>query len=337
LGKKKAYKRYIYYLSIILLSIALIILLTIHYFLDYIKSPISDSHDTVTIEIKAGDSTESIINKLVNCGLVKRPNYFKLFIFLSKKKIKAAEYEFNTSISPRKLLDILSSGISKLYKVVIPEGFTIDQIAYRFESLGITKKETFIAMTEDFLQTRYTYIPQKLEGYLYPETYYFPKNMDPSLVINTMLRNFNSVISEYRLDIENSGFTLHQIITIASIIEKETPTNEEKPIISAVIQNRLKIDMLLQCDPTIIYALGKNYDGDIRTKDKFIDSPYNTYLYKGLPPGPICNPGKIAIYSAIHPVDVDYLYFVSKNDGSHYFSKTLKEHNYAVRKYQHTK
>ena len=173
-----------------------------------------------------------------------------------------------------------------------------------------------------------------LEGYLFPDTYYFHKGASALDVAGSMLEQFKHNISpEWRERADALGFSMHQIITLASLIEKEAGVATERPIISAVYHNRLRNNIRLQCDPTVIYAI-PNFDGNLTRKHLRLDSPYNTYRYRGLPPGPIANPGRASIEAALYPADVDYQYFVSRNDGTHQFSTTLRQHNNAVIKYQ---
>ncbi|MFQ5717561.1 MAG: endolytic transglycosylase MltG, partial [Nitrospinales bacterium] len=176
---------------------------------------------------------------------------------------------------------------------------------------------------------------ENLEGYLFPETYHFDKNTDERAIVKTMVDTFKrrALKPEYLDRARELGFSFHKIITLASLIEKETGREDERELISAVFHNRLRKNMRLQCDPTVIYAL-KNFDGNLRKKDLGIDSPYNTYRYAGLPPGPIANPGLESIRAALYPASANYIYFVSKQNGSHEFSSALADHNRAVRKYQ---
>jgi UPF0755 protein len=173
-----------------------------------------------------------------------------------------------------------------------------------------------------------------LEGYLFPDTYRLDKTMPEEAIIKKMVSRFWEI---FNVDLQNRsrelGFSYHQVVTLASIIEKETGAEEERRLISAVFHNRLKRKELLQSDPTVIYAV-KDFDGNLTREDLKLDSRYNTYRYAGLPPGPIANPGRASLIAALHPAEVDYLYFVSKNDRTHEFSSDLKQHNAAVRKYQ---
>lgn len=194
----------------------------------------------------------------------------------------------------------------------------------------------FIQQTRDRSLIDSLDIPgENLEGYLFPETYHFDKNTDERAIVKTMVDTFKrrALKPEYLDRARELGFSFHKIITLASLIEKETGREDERELISAVFHNRLRKNMRLQCDPTVIYAL-KNFDGNLRKKDLGIDSPYNTYRYAGLPPGPIANPGLESIRAALYPASANYIYFVSKQNGSHEFSSALADHNRAVRKYQ---
>jgi UPF0755 protein len=174
-----------------------------------------------------------------------------------------------------------------------------------------------------------------LEGYLFPETYHFSKHTSEQKIVQAMLNTFKQRITNGDIldQIQKSDMSLHEVITLASLIEKETGMNDERKHISSVFHNRLRRNMRLQTDPTVIYAI-EEFDGNIRKKDLNIDSPYNTYRYKGLPPGPIANPGIKSIVAALNPIRSNHLYFVSRKDGSHHFSSNLREHNRAVQKYQ---
>jgi UPF0755 protein len=175
-----------------------------------------------------------------------------------------------------------------------------------------------------------------LEGYLFPDTYHLPRNLNEQALLTLMVRTLqHHYTAEIETQAERLGLSQHSVLTLASLIEKEARVDEERAQISAVYHNRLQRRMRLQCDPTVIYALGELFDGNIRKPDLNIDSPYNTYRYPGLPPGPIANAGRRSIEAAVAPADVDYLYFVATGeDGRHYFSKTFQEHSQAVRKYQ---
>ena len=262
------------------------------------------------------------------------------FVWLARylsadRKIQAGEYELNASMTPAEILSRLTLGQVVLHPILIPEGLTMVQIADifeqqrlvdRHEALRLMKDPAFIASLGIKADT--------LEGYLYPDTYKFAKGVKPKEVITTMVEHLRQV---YGPDLEARAqelkMTQHEVLTLASVVEKESGSNGEREEISAVFHNRLKKHIPLQSDPTVIYGL-PNYDGNIHKKDLLSPSPYNTYRISGLPPGPIANPGIQSIRATLYPSNSRALYFVSKNDGTHQFSATLAEHNEAVEKYQ---
>jgi UPF0755 protein len=219
--------------------------------------------------------------------------------------------------------------------VTIPEGYNIKMIAELLEDLGLAQKDKFLELCSDesFLKELGIEGPS-VEGFLFPETYFFAKGIGEREIIKTMANRFKSVFTPLMAErIKEIGYSLFEIVTMASLIEKETAIKEEMPKIAAVFYNRLKGKIRLQCDPSVIYGL-PHYDGDLTKKDLATYHPYNTYRISGLPRGPIANPGKDALMAALYPANVNYKYFVSKNNGSHYFSETLQQHNKAVWKYQ---
>jgi UPF0755 protein len=277
-------------------------------------------------------------------GIIRNRHFFVGMATLLGKKteIKAGEYEFHTSMLPLAVLNSLVKGQVKRHLVTIPEGFTLSQIAQTLEDLNIVEKELFLekASSPVFIASLgLTDAPQNrplstLEGFLFPETYHLIKEMPPEDVIKMMVDQFKKVFGpELQRRASQIGISQRETVILASIIEKETPLSEEKPLISAVLHNRLKMRMPLQSDPTVIYGI-KNFDGNLTKEQLMKLTPYNTYLISGLPPTPICNPGKESILAALYPASVTYLYFVSKNDGTHYFSSRIEEHNQAVWKYQ---
>jgi len=222
-----------------------------------------------------------------------------------------------------------------LHKIVIPEGYNMHQVASVISKHGFATVENFMKIATDPEVVRKHGINAAiLEGYLYPDTYYFPKDEPCENIISAMVEKFQSVFTpEWEKRAEELGFSVHEIITLASIIEKETGAKEERGLISSVFHNRLKKGMRLETDPTVIYGI-KSFDGNITRKNLAESTPYNTYKIKGLPPGPIAGPGYESIEAALYPAETDYLFFVSKNDGTHTFSANFKEHNSAVKKYQ---
>jgi UPF0755 protein len=251
------------------------------------------------------------------------------------RKIHAGEFELNPSMTPAEILARLSGGQVVLHPILIPEGLTIVQVADIFGQQGLVDRQELLRLMKDpaFIASLGIHA-DTLEGYLYPDTYKFPKGVTPKQVITAMVEHLRQV---YGPDLEARAqelkMTQHEVLTLASVIEKESGSNGEREDISAVFHNRLKKRIPLQSDPTVIYGL-PNYDGNIHKKDLLSPSPYNTYRVSGLPPGPIANPGIQSIRATLYPSDSRALYFVSKNDGSHQFSATLAEHNEAVEKYQ---
>lgn len=251
------------------------------------------------------------------------------------RKIRAGEYELNPAMVPAEILSKLLSGQVVLHPITIPEGLTMTQIADLMAQQGVADRDELLRLMKDRALTAALGIKaDNLEGYLYPDTYKFPKSVKAKDVVATMVEHLQQVYGlELELRAQELKMTKHEVLTLASVIEKETASNGEREEISAVFHNRLKKHIPLQSDPTVIYGL-PNFDGNIHKKDLSIQSPYNTYRFAGLPPGPIANPGIRSIRAALYPSSSRALYFVSKNDGTHQFSATLMEHNQAVEKYQ---
>lgn len=290
------------------------------------------------IEISKGMNAEGIARLLKEKRLIKNGLAFRILAKVRgiENGLQAGEYELSSLMNLSRILSRIEKGEVLAHPFTIPEGYNIRQIASVLEEKGLAEKERFIALTEDAkLISRLGIQAKSVEGYLFPETYRVSKGMEEEEIIKLMVSQFNKAVTEEdRKRAEELGFTFYEIIILASIIEKETSAPEERALISAVFHNRLKAKRPLQADPTVIYALGEVFDGDLKKKDLRVASPYNTYRYRGLPPGPIGNPGREAISAALYPVDVNYLYFVSRNDGTHEFSSSLEEHNRAVWKYQ---
>lgn len=295
----------------------------------------NDTHQQV-FEIKPGMSLKKVSGELSRQGLIRNQIAFQAIALIQKKQklIMVGEYNVSPSMLPTEILQQITSGKTVLYPVTIPEGYRIIEIANMLESNGLANKEKFLKKTKDSRLLK-GIANNSLEGYLFPETYYFGKYTEEKTIVKKMVDTFKqrALKQEFLNRAREIGFSFHEIITLASLIEKETGKDSERKQISSVFHNRLKRDMLLQTDPTVIYAL-ENFDGNIKKRDLKIDSPYNTYRYKGLPPGPISSPGLKSIIAALYPANTPNLYFVSRQDGSHQFSSNLNEHNQAVRKYQ---
>ena len=317
--------------ALIAISIACLI------FYNYANSPIDFQYRELTVEIPRGSSFAQTADILNEAGLIRQKKGFYLLALVTDtaKYIKAGEYDLQSSMTPMALLEKLTKGKVKGYQVFIPEGFTLNQIASRLENQGLADRETFISLASDSrLLSSLGIEEESVEGYLFPDTHRLNKSMGEEGILRFMVRQFRKVMTPDMLTRANElGLTEDEVVTLASIIEKEGGSQEERPIISAVFHNRLKRGMRLQSDPTVIYGI-EDFDGNLRKSDLREKTPYNTYRIEGLPPGPICNPGREAIEAALYPASVDFLYFVSKNNGSHQFSSNLKDHNKAVLKYQ---
>jgi len=318
-----------------IVSVAVLLLYASFY--HYAESPISPEGRQLEIKIHKGNSFSDVVSLLDDAGLITNKNYFLLLAHIkgASKNIKAGEYELNSSMTPGHIVGDLMEGRVKVYRITIPEGFTVHQVAARLAANGIVDENRFIALTRDSgLLSELMIMGASAEGYLFPETYVFSRSMGESQVIKFIVDNFwKRITSEMRVRAKELGFTLHEIVILASIIEKEGGGKDEKPKVAAVFHNRLKRGMRLQSDPTVIYDID-DFDGNLKKSHLEEKTPYNTYQIGGLPPGPICNPGMDSILAALYPAQVDYLYFVSKRDGSHHFSSNLRSHNQAVITYQ---
>lgn len=280
---------------------------------------------------------------LVEKGVLKSDRRFRLTARLLDvtNKLKAGEYYITYGQSPYDILRDLEAGKVVQQTITIPEGSTMYQVADLLDEKGVVDELSFLALVKDASYIRKLGIEaESLEGYLFPDTYRLAHGQSADFVIRLMVKKMLGVLDEIGVDKGNNTpewveetYTRHEVLTIASIVEKETARGEERPLIARVFLNRLKRGMRLQTDPTVIYGI-PNFDGNLRRKDLETPTPYNTYVIRGLPPGPIGNPGERAIRAVLHPSKESYLYFVSKNDGAHYFSKSLIEHNKAVMKYQ---
>ncbi|MBW2039719.1 MAG: endolytic transglycosylase MltG [Deltaproteobacteria bacterium] len=288
--------------------------------------------------IPKGSTFKEILHILKEEELLRSPTRFYLMarILGATGRVKAGEYGLSTSMLPQDILQKLVQGEVIKYRITILEGYNVRQIAAYLKEKGIINRQ------EEFLKLAFScefaaslgIEGEGVEGYLFPDTYLFSRGLAPEEVIKTMVGNFKEVYKpEFSLRAAELGLTDREVIILASIIEKETGLNEERPLISAVFHNRLKRGIPLCSDPTVIYGL-EDFDGNLRKEDLKRRTPYNTYLIRGLPPGPIANPGRSSIWAALYPAPVKYLYFVSRNDGSHHFSVSLREHNEAVWRYQ---
>jgi peptidoglycan lytic transglycosylase G len=292
------------------------------------------------VEVPAGAGSRGIGERLVNAGVVRDPWTFRIALFGSGqgRHLKAGEYRFDRPMTPAEVIGKIARGEVYVINVTFPEGLTSFEMARIFEAHGLGGAVSFVDAVRDPGPVRgLDPAAPDLEGYLFPETYALPRKTGAVRLVAQMVDAFERALTpELRQAAAARQVTVRQLVTLASIVEKETAKPEERPLVAAVYVNRLRVGMPLQCDPTVIYALTKagRYDGNLHKADLMFDSPYNTYRYPGLPPGPISSPGRASLEAAAHPANVDYLYFVSRNDGSHEFASTLAEHNRNVQKYQ---
>lgn len=289
------------------------------------------------VVIPDGSTFQQVAALLEREGLIK--SSFS-FVLLGKsqsadRKVHAGEYELNPGMTPAEILAALLNGQVVLHPLTIPEGLTIVQIADLVSQEGLADRTEFLRLAKDRAFIASLGIKaETLEGYLYPDTYKFPRGVKAREVLAAMVEQLKQVVgSDLLARMQELKMTMHEVLTLASVIEKETGEGDERPEISAVFHNRLKKHIPLQSDPTVIYGLPE-FDGNLHKKDLSSPSPYNTYRVEGLPPGPIANPGIQAIRATLYPSNSNFLYFVSRNDGTHQFSATLIEHNKAVEKYQ---
>ncbi|HZC67545.1 MAG TPA: endolytic transglycosylase MltG, partial [Nitrospirales bacterium] len=275
------------------------------------------------VEVQEGASFKEVAHLLAQKGLIVSPFWFRLMgkVQDAERKIKPGEYDLHTAMRPAEILNALVKGKVIQYSVLIPEGLTAQQIGELLEEAGIAKEADVARLVADPAFVKSLGIEGRtLEGYLFPDTYHFPRRTKPEDVLRAMVHRFKEAYTpELQAQAAALGMAERQVVTLASIIEKETSRDDERPLISAVFHNRLKKRLPLQSDPTVIYGI-PNFDGKLKRAHLMKKTPFNTYMNRGLPPSPIANPGLKSIQAAVNPAPVKYLYFVSKNDGSHHFS-----------------
>lgn len=292
------------------------------------------------LEVKKGMGIGGVVTQLEKAGLTDSPRKMDFYLRWRKvgSQLKAGEYEFGPGVTPELIAEKLVKGERIRRTFTIPEGYNLREIAKVLSEKGLVDATLFLQkVTALDAATKQGLEGTTLEGYLFPDTYEYSKETTDDQIIKMMVKNFKKHFETRMMDrARELGMTNYQVLTLASIIEKETGKAEERPLISGVFHNRLKRDMPLETDPSVIYGI-PNFDGNIRRSDLERDGPYNTYKRPGLPPTPIANPGIKSIEAALYPAQTDYFYFVSRNDGSHQFSKTFEEHQAAVQKYQLSK
>jgi UPF0755 protein len=292
------------------------------------------------VDIPRGASVGEIGRRLEDAGIVRDAFVYRIAVWRSGRgqHLKAGEYRFTEPTSVADVIDRLARGDVYVRRITFPEGLTIAEMGEVFASHGFGAATAFVEAAQDHqlvddLDARAT----DLEGYLFPATYALSRRADAPTLVRMMVERFRATYThDLQTRAHEQGLSTRQVLTLAALVEKETGSDSERPLVAAVYRNRMKIGMAMQADPTLIYALTKarRYDGNIRKTDFAFDSPYNTYKYSGLPPGPIASPGKASLLAALSPATVPFLYFVSRNDGTHVFAETLAVHNANVHKYQ---
>lgn len=302
--------------------------------------PLQLPEEGIVIKVEKGASARSIARQLEEAGIIHNAAIFRLAARLQKTEHRflAGRYRFSGALSAVDVSRILAEGQTLTVTFSIPEGFNMWQIAERLDTKFSewTKADFLAAFKDPELLAKLPNEASSAEGYLFPETYTISEDASPSIVAHTMVEHFfEKLTPEIKLSGKDKGLELHELVTLASIIEKETGAPAERGLISGVFHNRLRKGMKLQTDPTVIYGMWETYDGNIRKKDLQSPTPYNTYVINGLPPGPIASPGLDALEKAANPESTKALYFVARGDGSglHDFSNSLEEHNRAVARY----
>lgn len=334
-------------LKVALLIIALLVLLfggATAVYLQYLKllKPAAGTGQPVTalFTVPVGATSAKIAELMADQGLIRSPIAFQIYVAAHRldSKLQAGEYNLNTGLSTPEIAARLVKGETASYTFTIPEGFTLAQIVDRLVERKLVNRENFLDLAAHG-QFNYSFLqglpegPNRLEGYLFPDTYQITPKTTEKQIITMMLDRFaREITPEFKAQAAKQGLTVNQAVILASIIEREAQKAEERPKVAAVFLNRLKKGWKIESCATVQYALGKP-KARLFDKDLQIDSPYNTYKYKGLPPGPIASPGAPSLKAAVNPANVNYMFFVVFEDGQHIFSKTLQEHNQAKATY----
>lgn len=328
-------KALVYLCSVGWVGTLVLVLVLFHFWL-FMRLPGSSSLDVRELTIEPGTGGESIARSLHAKGVVSDPRLFSLMCWMrgESQKLKAGEYAFLALSTPGQILEQLVSGRVILHKVTFPEGSTVRDVAEILKEKGLAYREEILRLAEDTNTIQSLGISAtSLEGYLFPETYHFQRSQNGLIILKAMVDQFRKHLPDgWQERAEKAGLTLHQVVTMASMVEKEAVVDAERPVIAAVFFNRLKRGMLLQSDPTAVYDMA-DFIGPIESAHLKRQSPYNTYVIKGLPIGPICNPGAESLRAVLFPENVPYLYFVSNDDGTHQFSENIQDHHKAVFRY----
>ncbi len=321
--------------TVLFLSLSLLLFLASLF--SFLSTPAHHSLGTVEVKVGRGEPFFSVVQKLKDSEVISNRRLFTLWarLWAMDKKVHWGVYRFGFPVAPRDVLDRMVLGRGAFHRITVPEGLALKEVADLLEREELADKGQFLkeAANEELLSL-YGLERYGIEGYLFPDTYYFPVSATERDILIAMVEQFTETFTPVmEKQAEELGLSRHEVVTLASLVEKETGVQAERPLVSAVFHNRLNHNIPLQSDPTVIYGL-ENFSGNLRRRDLQTPSPYNTYRFRGLPPGPISNPGLSSLRSALYPASVPYLYFVSKNDGTHFFSETIREHNRAVDLYQ---
>lgn len=321
----------------VVIAAAAVAFLTFFQFWLFLRLPGQSVLERRQVSIPPGTGAVGVARILHAEGVVSDPDAFYLLCRFRKagQKLRAGEYAFPTLSTPDQILDQIVSGKAILYRLTFPEGSTVRDVARLLEEQGLASEKAVLRLSEDkdFLK-ELNLESSSLEGYLFPETYLFQRTQGEAAMLKMMVRQFRRNFPDaWRDRAAQMGWTVQDVVTLASLVEKEAKVDAERPVIAAVFLNRIDRNMPLQSDPSAVYDLA-GFSGTVTPQHLKRQSPYNTYMNKGLPPGPICNPGAKSLKAALYPDKVPFLYFVSNNDGTHRFSETLTEHRQAVSDYR---
>jgi len=317
----------------------LIFFLTNTFFLFFFYFTLSSgTNQAVRLHVPAGSSLQEISDLLVEKGVIKSGFGFQLMTKLRGlgKGLRAGDYVIPPGTSSWKVISLLTTGQGELVRVTVPEGLTDVQVIERVNSTlkHLNGKKMLRLARSDSLPSEFGLDAPGLMGYMFPDTYFVPPTIGEAEVLRLMAERFIQVYDELLRDKKpQNGLLMHESVILASIVEKEAVLDSERPLISAVFLNRIELGRPLESCATVLFVLGK-HKSRLRYRDLNVNSPYNTYLHRGLPPGPICNPGRASLSAALYPSDTNYLYFVARGDGSHEFSRSLDEHLRAKRRFQ---
>ena len=317
-------------------SFLLCLALLVGWYLRCLFIPIGSGKVVRNISLPAGASIKKLAEELEKQGIIRSSRHFVLASRLTgdAKRFKAGNYRLSNAMTTTVILRKIANGETDFIRFTLPEGYSMYQAAELLQKQGIMTQEAFLNACRDRKALSTLGIKgSSVEGYLFPATYDLAHDEEPERLISRMTAHFEKMYSQIRVGAPKAGgMSRHEVVTLASMIEKEAVFPVERPVIASVFQNRLKLGMRLQSDPTAVYGV-KTFGWTVTKADILRPSPYNTYLNAGLPPGPIGNPGTDALRAVLYPAKTPYLYFVARRDGTHQFSRTLEEHNQAVRKY----